>query len=318
MKRDAWIEDRMHELLPTAYYHMVFTLPHELNPVIMGNRPKLFDALFAASSQTLLRHARMPEYLGAEPGITMVLHTWGQDLSFHPHVHCIVSAGGYDGNRWIDAKRKNNRFLFPEKSMANMFKAMFMAVLEKDSSILWNNDKNAVLKAIRFKKWNVFAKAPFGSPDRVVEYLGRYTHKIAITKHRILEVNGSHVRFSYKDYADGSKTKQMLLPHAEFLRRFEQHILPKKFVKIRHFGYLRLQGKRERLAQIRSSLDMESAKPKVKIPFQIRMLEKYGKDISRCPCCGIGRMEVVFDTRDKANRKPKPIPINGNIIPAPS
>jgi hypothetical protein len=314
MRRDAWIESRMDELLPTAYYHMVFTLPHELNPLIMGYRSKLFDLLFLAASQTLLKHARMPEYLGAEPGITMVLHTWGQDLSFHPHVHCIVSAGGFDGISWVGDKRKNNRFLFPQKSMANMFKAIFMDILEKDPSILWNTDKNTVLKAIKFKKWNVYAKAPFGSPDRVVEYLGRYTHKIAITRHRILEVNATHIRFSYKDYADGSKTKQMLLPHREFLRRFEQHILPKRFVKIRHYGFLRLQGKRERLAGIRSALSLEPQKEKVLAPLRIRMLEKYGKDISRCPCCQTGRMTVVFDTRDRANRPPKPI----NMKPAPS
>jgi hypothetical protein len=298
MRRDAWIESRMDELLPTAYYHMVFTLPHELNPLIMGNRSKLFDLLFLAASQTLLKHARMPEYLGAEPGITMVLHTWG----------------GFDGISWVGDKRKNNRFLFPQKSMANMFKAIFMDILEKDPSILWNTDKNTVLKAIKFKKWNVYAKAPFGSPDRVVEYLGRYTHKIAITRHRILEVNANHIRFSYKDYADGSKTKQMLLPHREFLRRFEQHILPKRFVKIRHYGFLRLQGKRERLAGIRSALSLEPQKEKVLAPLRIRMLEKYGKDISKCPCCQTGRMTVVFDTRDRANRPPKPI----NMKPAPS
>lgn len=314
MKRDAWIEGRMDELLPTAYYHIVFTLPHELNPVFMGNRAKLFDLLFLAASQTLLKHAKMPEYLGAEPGITMVLHTWGQDLSFHPHVHCIVSAGGYDGQRWVDAKRKNNRFLFPQKSMANMFKAIFMEGLEKDSSLSWIGSKNNVLEAIRFKKWNVYAKAPFGSPDRVVEYLGRYTHKIAITRHRILEVNATHIKFRYKDYADGSKTKQMWLTHQEFLRRFEQHVLPKRFVKIRHFGYLRLQKKTERLALIRSSLNMQPAKPKVIIPFQIRMFEKYGRDIHKCPCCEHGRMETIFDTRDKSGRKPKPLKPN----PAPS
>jgi hypothetical protein len=307
MKRDAWIEGRMHELLPTAYYHMVFTLPHELNQVIMGNRSRLFDLLFQAASQTLLKHARMPEFLGAEPGITMVLHTWGQDLSFHPHVHCIVSAGGFDGKSWIEAKRKNNRFLFPQKSMAKMYKAMFMEGLEKDCYVNWCVDKTQVLKAVRFKKWNVYAKAPFGSPDRVVEYLGRYTHKIAITRHRILEVNDSHIRFSYKDYADGSKTKQMLLSHEEFIRRFEQHILPKRFVKIRHFGYLRFQGKKERLDLIRTALSLEPQKEKVLVPFQIRMLEKYGKDIFKCPCCETGRMSVVFDTRDRTNRKPKPI-----------
>jgi len=303
LKRDEWIASRMDELLPTAYYHMVFTLPHELNPVIMGNRSKLFDALFAAASQTLLRHARMPEYLGAEPGITMVLHTWGQDLSFHPHVHCIVSAGGFDGKQWIEAKRKNNRFLFPQASMSKMFKAIFMKEMEKDTFISWTQDKKAVLKAIRFNKWNVYAKAPFGSPDRVVEYLGRYTHKIAITRHRILEVNPTHIRFSYKDYADVSKTKQMLLPHQEFLRRFEQHVLPKRFVKIRHFGYIRLQGKTGRLAQIRASLNLEPPRPKVTVPARIRMLEKYGIDIFKCKCCEKGFMVTVYDSRQQ--RRPK-------------
>jgi hypothetical protein len=280
----------------------------------MGNRSKLFDLLFQAATQTLLKHARMPEYLGAEPGITAVLHTWGQDLSFHPHIHCIVSAGGFDGNRWVEAGRINNRFLFPQKSLAGMFKAKFMDGLEKNNSIHWNTDKISVLKTIRFKKWNVYAKAPFGSPDRVVEYLGRYTHKIAITRHRILEVNASHINFKYKDYADGPKTKQMWLTHTEFIRRFEQHILPKRFVKIRHFGYLRLQGKRERLNLIRSTLKLEPKKPMVKVPFQIRMLEKYGRDVFKCPCCQTGRMEVIFDTRDKTNRKSKPI----KSSPAPS
>jgi hypothetical protein len=210
-----------HRLLPHGFH----TAPRAQSGHY-GEWRKLFDVLFQAASQTLPKHAKMPEYLGAEPGITMVLHTWGQqDLSFHPHIHCIVSAGSFDGSQWIEAKRKNIRFLFPQASMAAMFKAMFMEVLEKDHSINWNADKNNVLKAIRFKKWNVCAKAPFGSPDKVVEYLGRYTHKIAITRHRILEVNATHIKFKYKDYADGSKTKQMWLTHTEFLRRFEQHNL---------------------------------------------------------------------------------------------
>ena len=144
--------------------------------------------------------------------------------------------------------------------------------------------------------------------------MGRYTHKIAITRHRILEVSATQIKFRYKDYADGSKTKQLWLTHREFIRRFEQHILPKRFVKIRHFGYLRLQGKAERLALIRSTLNMEPEKPKVKIPFQIIMLEKYGRDIFKCPCCDHGRMTVIFDTRDKENRKQKPF----RSIPAPS
>jgi hypothetical protein len=193
-----------------------------------------------------------------------------------------------------------------------MYKAIFMEMLEKDASISWNSDKKAVLKAVRLKKWNVvYAKAPFGSPDRVVEYNGRYTHKIAITRHRILEVTPSHIKFSYKDYADGYKTKQMLLSHQEFLKRFEQHnlsrlakrfgILPKRFVKIN--GYLRLQGKTERLEAIRASLDLEPPRPKVTVPVQIRMLEKYGRDITKCKCCHKGSMVTIYDSRQE--RRPK-------------
>lgn len=314
MRREEWIEARMHELLPTAYYHVVFTLPHELNGLVMGNRKRLFDALFETASQTLVRHAKMPEYLGAEPGITMVLHTWGQDLSFHPHVHCIVSAGGYGGSGWVEAVRKNNRFLFPQRSMAKMYKAFFMEILEKDTGLQWKDCKESVLKAIRYKKWNVYAKAPFGSPAQVVEYLGRYTHKVAITQHRIMEVTATHIKFCYKDYADGNKTKQLWLGHQEFLRRFEQHILPKGYVKIRHYGYLRHQGKHSRIAAIRDSMQLGPMMPKVKVPIEIRMLEKFGRDIRKCPCCEKGKLVLVYDTRKNRNDKARPF----TKSPAPS
>jgi hypothetical protein len=134
MKRESWVENRMNELLPTAYYHIVFTLPHELNPLILGNREVLFNTLFSAASQTLLNHGKNPEFLGAEVGITMVLHTWGQDLSFHPHVHCIVTGGGFDGDKWVEAKRKNSKFLFPTKSLSSMYKAIFMKALERNNA----------------------------------------------------------------------------------------------------------------------------------------------------------------------------------------
>ena len=308
MKRDAWVDNRMNELLPTAYYHVVFTLPHELNPLILGNRKLLFTTLFDCASQTLLKHGQNAEFLGAEPGITMVLHTWGQDLCFHPHIHCIVTGGGFDGTDWVKAKRENSKFLFPTKSMANMYKAMFMEILEQNTALNWTDlNKAKTLKSIKYKRWNVYAKAPFGGPAQVIEYLGRYTHKIAITKHRILEVGDNVLKFKYKDYADGNKTKTMWLKHEEFLRRFEMHILPRGFVKIRHTGFLRSRDKILRINKIRQSMQLEPAKPKVEIPVAIRMLEKYGNDINKCTCCATGRLLLKHDTRAERREKVKPL-----------
>ena len=211
MKREQWLENKTSELLPTAYYHVVFTLPHELNGLMMGNRKTMFKLLFDAASYTLLTLAKDPKWLGATPGIISILHTWGQDLSFHPHIHCIVSGGGILGNEWITEKRKNKTYLFPQK------------VLLK------------TIKKIGFKQWNVDARAPFGGPLQVLEYLGRYTHKVAITAHRIIFINEETktIRFKYKDYhARGTNKmhKEMTLSIAEFNRRFEQHILPAGFV----------------------------------------------------------------------------------------
>ena len=309
MKREAWIEHRTNELLPTPYYHVVFTLPSELHSIILGNRKLLFDTLFDTALKTLLQHGQNKEFLGAEPAITMVLHTWGQDLSFHPHVHCIVSGGGYHDGSWIAAKRKNNKFLFPEKSLASMYKAKFMEVLETNKAIQWGaTDPLRTLKAISHKQWVVYAKAPFGGPAQVIEYLGRYTHKIAITKHRIEEVTSCSIKFKYKDYADGNQTKSMVMSHEEFLRRFELHILPARFVKIRHGGFLRNRDKLQRIKDIRATLHLTAMPARVAIPVAIRMLEKYGKDISKCSCCGTGKLVLLHDTRAVRREKQRPFP----------
>jgi hypothetical protein len=296
-KREEWIENRMQEILPTPYYHLVFTLPHELNPLILGNRKELFKLLFESASQTILQHAKMPEYLGAECGITMILHTWGQELTFHPHVHCIVTAGGYDGENWIEAKRKNNNFLFPEKSLQKMYKAKFLDGIAKLKLKKEGLDYPKILREIGFKKWNVYAKAPFGGPAQVVEYVGRYTHKIAITKHRIVSVSDKEVTFRYKDYADGDKQKVMSLSREEFLRRFELHFLPVYFTKIRHYGFLQNNSKRKHLIRIRELLKLSPLGDVIKIPVQQRILEKYGKDITICPCCKTGKLEIIETKR---------------------
>lgn len=298
LKKEQWVEDLTADLLPTAYYHVVFTLPHELHPIILGNRKELFKLLFDAASKTLLQFAGDPKYLGAKCSITAILHTWGQQLSFHPHLHCIVSGGGADENgKWVEAKRKNEKFLFPVKAMQTVYKAIFLKglriLIQKGKLQLTGIDTEKLIKEAGYKKWNVYAKRPFGNVASVVEYLGRYTHKVAITSHRITAINDGNVNFKYKDYADGSKQKEMRLSIPEFLRRFQLHILPRAFVKIRHYGLLQNHGKIKRLNAVRQQLKIGPLPVRVQVPVSQRMLEKYGKDITLCPKCNRGKLMLI-------------------------
>lgn len=311
LKKEQWVENLTADLLPTPYYHVVFTLPCELHAIILGNRKELFKLLFDAASQTLLQFAQDPKYLGATCSITAILHTWGQQLSFHPHLHCIVSGGGIDdNNKWIPAKRNNDkpacrpgRFLFPVKAMQVVYKAIFLKglrhLIQKGKLQIRGIDTDKLIKDAGHKKWNVYAKSPFGNVASVVEYLGRYTHKIAITAHRIIGISEGNVTFKYKDYADGNKQKEMGVSIAEFLRRFELHILPGRFVKIRHYGLLQNHGKVKRLNAIRQQLCLAAVAPKVQVPVSQRMLEKYGKDITLCPKCNKGKLIWMCSTYAK-------------------
>lgn len=305
-KREQWVEDRMGELLPTTYFHIVFTLPHELRALSMGNRKLLFGLLFKSAQHTLLTLAKDDRYIGAVPGIVSILHTNGQDLSFHPHVHCIVSGGGIlpslagegPGVRWIKEKRSNGKFLFPRRAMEKMYKGYFLSQLRKYISTgeLKYEDREAlenIVSTVGKKKWNVYAKAPFGGPAQIVEYLGRYTHKVAITAHRIISIDDENISFRYKDYADGNKQKVMTLSHAEFLRRFEQHILPRGLVKIRHSGYLHSKDKMKRIAEMCKQLQLPEPMPRVAIPATVRLQLQTGKDVTVCPVCGNGKLQLV-------------------------
>lgn len=299
MKREQWLQDRMSELLPTTYFHIVFTLPQQLRSLAMGNRKAVFNLLFEASTYTLRKLGQDEKYLGGTPGIISILHTNGQDLSFHPHIHCIVSGGGIskDG-KWKKEKRKNGNFLFPRRAMEKIFKGYFLDKLQVlfQRGKIRIKDENEFLKIVQevqFIKWNVYAKAPFAGPRQIMEYLGRYTHKVAITSHRILEISDTTITFKYKDYQDGNKQKVKTLSHEEFLRRFEQHILPKCFVKIRHSGFLSHQNKNERLSSICSQLEITPPPPKVKLPVAVLAMIKYGVDISLCSVCKTGRLELV-------------------------
>lgn len=292
LKKQEWIEARMQELLPVKYYHVVFTLPHELNSLVLGHRRLLFKLLFDASSQTLLSFAKDPQYLNALPGIISVLHTWGQQLSFHPHIHCIVSGGGINNdNTWKDAKKNTYRFLFPVKAMHTVYRAKFLQSLQqmitKGEVIMPDGtDGKGLISLLYQKDWIVYAKAPFGGPHAVIEYLGRYTHKVAISNHRMRSINEDNtVTFDYKDYSDGGAKKQMALQSKEFIRRFEQYILPKRFTKIRTYGYLANRNRHQRINEVLKSMKLPLHKGLVKIPLELRMIEQYGIDLKECPCC---------------------------------
>jgi hypothetical protein len=296
LKKEQWLQDRMCELVPTTYYHLVFTLPQELRSVVMGNRTVLFNLLFEAAHYTINTLSADDKWLGAKPGIVSILHTNGQDLSFHPHIHCIVSGGGIDvAGKWVKEKRGNGNYLFPKTLMEKGYKIYFMKKLQGliAQQRLSITDKIAVEKTIKdlaLIRWNVHANAPFGGPAQILEYLGRYTHKTAITAHRIKEITDSSITFTYKDYADGNKQKQLTISHQEFARRFEQHILPKRFVKIRHGGYLSHNGKNQRIAAIHEQLNLPKPMPKIIIPFSLQMLQRTGTDYSICPKCKAGKM----------------------------
>ena len=289
----------MSELLPTTYYHLVFTLPQELRSLVMGNRIALFNLLFEASHHTINTLAADKKWLGAKPGIVSILHTNGQDLSFHPHIHCIVSGGGINAaGEWVKEKRANGNYLFSKAAMAKAYRSFFIKQLQQliKKKKLTIADVPAMEKAIEKLagiRWNVHANVPFGGPEQILDYLGRYTHKTAITPHRIVEITQTSITFKYKDYADGKKEKLMTLSHEEFARRFEQHILPKHFVKIRHGGYLAHNGKNQRIAAIHEQLKLPAPMPKVIIPFGLQMLQRTGEDYTQCPKCKEGKMERI-------------------------
>jgi hypothetical protein len=294
LKTTQWIENLTAQLFPTAYYHVVFTVPHEFNSLMLANRKLMFTLLFEAAAATLLQFSKDEKYLGATAGITVVPHTWGQNLSFYPHVHCIASGGGIKDGVWVAAKRSNDKFLFPVHAMKLVYKGIYLKKLRLLLAAgLLKTEGIAVTKQIKkagYKSWNVYAKAPFGSIATVVEYLGRYTRKTAITKHRIRSITEHSVTFNYKDYTDGSKQKTMTISIAEFLRRFELHFLPGRFIKIRHYGFLQNHGKTVRLNAARKQLQLPPLPPKINIPVAVRLLEKYGTGITLCPKCKQGKL----------------------------
>src|SRR3984893_3093247 len=247
--RERWIAARQRELLPTRYVHVVFTLPHNLAPLALQNKKVLYDLLFRASAETLLEVARDPRHLGAELGFFTVLHTWSQKLGLHPHVHCVIPAGGMslDHTHWVKSR---DRFFLPIHVLRRVFRGKFVAALRQafcDGQLHFHADLSCLaqpkifaawLRPLFRKDWVVYAKPPFGGPQYVLQYLGRYTHRVAISNHRLVSFVDGQVTFRWRDSAHHNEQKLLTLTVDKFLRRFLLHVLPKAFVRIRNFGFL--------------------------------------------------------------------------------
>ena len=290
--RERWIMAREKDLLPTTYFHVVFTIPSELNELCLKHPSDLYNILFKASHETIKVFGDDPKHLGAKTGMITILHTWGQQLWFHPHVHCIVPGGGITKQgKWKEAK-SSGKFLFHVKALSIVFKNKFMEQLRKFFKERKKPLSQELVNALYKKNWVVYAKQPFMGPKQVIEYLGRYTHRIAISNHRIKKIENGGVTFSYKDYADSGKQKLMSLEGSEFLRRFCLHILPPKFVKIRHYGILSSRAKPTlKMQQMQMGI---SIRPKEKLSWQEITKQKMGFDVGTCPCCKTGRMITIL------------------------
>jgi Putative transposase len=269
-------------LLPVPYFHVVFTLLDTLNSLAMYNPKAVYDSLFAAAWQTIETFGRDHKHLGAQAGMIAILHTWGQQLTLHPHLHCIVPGGGLTkAGNWKTARNKG-KYLFPVKAMSKVFRSKYVAALKERIP----QTEKALIDQLYKKDWVVYAKRPFGGPEQVLEYLGRYTHKIAISNHRIVNVDTEAVTFGYKDYRQEGRKKTMTLEGMEFIRRFALHILPKGFVRIRHYGILSSTTKLKTIPIIRSQIPEKGLKPKTESKAQ-----PYNPLM--CPCCKTETMKTI-------------------------
>ncbi|MBJ6367978.1 IS91 family transposase [Snuella sedimenti] len=287
-QKEQWVRAREAELLPVPYFHVVFTLPQELNRLCLYRPKTLYSMLFKVAWQVIYGFGNNPKFLGARPGMIAVLHTWGQNLSLHPHLHCIVPGGGLTpSGRWKPVKHKG-KYLFPVKAMSKVFRARFVVQLRKEPNV---KVASGFYDSLFKKHWVVYCKRPFLGPQQVIEYLGRYTHKIAISNHRIRAIDHGQVTFSIKDYRHGGKRRTMRLSDAEFIRRFALHVLPKGFVRIRHYGMLSSYHKRIGLKEIQRMLPPVTFKKKE--PLRHR----------KCPICNIGNLMTVttFTARGPPN-----------------
>jgi len=292
LAKAQWLEKQTSELLPVGYFHLVFTLPHQLNRLILAHKKILLALLFKAVSETLLEFSQ--NRLKGTLGIITVLHTWDQTLKDHFHLHCLVPAGAlsFDQSRWVAARKD---FLFPVKTLSQVFRGKFLAFLQQACDKGKIPPANIEIKASRRQNWVVYAKKPFSSPQKVLDYLGRYTHRVALSNDRILQVRDGKVTLSYRDRKDGDRKKTITLEAQEFIRRFLLHVLPDGFMRIRHFGFLANRSKKQALAQCRILLDLNPLPQSPILSAKDLLLKLSGVDLSRCPCCHEGTMITVSD-----------------------
>lgn len=293
-EREKWIQAREAELLPVPYFHVVFTLPDTLNPLCMHQPAVMYNMLFDSVWATVNSFGNDPKWLGGQTGMISILHTWGQTMTLHPHLHCIVPGGGLTKQHAWRTAKSDGKYLFNVKAMGNAFRGKFIARLKMQ---LPGHVTPAFINSLYKHDWVVYAKQPFDSPHSVIEYLGRYTHKIAISNYRLQKHENGKVDFSYKDYKQGNATKTMQLQDMEFIRRFSLHILPKGFVRIRHFGILSSSSKKRCAEKIKAQL------PAIKIPAYIKPKAKpQPYNPKQCPCCKKETMEILLHF----NNRPPP------------
>jgi len=304
LRKEKWIEARSEDLLPIEYFHVVFTIPSELNPLVSMNQNVLYDLHFRSASETLTELANDPKHLGARIGITGILHTWGQNLMDHPHIHCIVTGGGLspDGDRWVSCRKG---FFIPVRVMSELFRGKFLDLLKNSfesrdlvfpGSISHLKEPGAFesfRRHLYHKKWVVYCKPPFDGAKGVLQYLGRYTHRIAISNNRILTIQDGNVSFLWRDYADDNRQKTMTLKADEFIRRFLLHVLPSRYVRIRHFGLLANRVRKDNIALCRKILGGGKTVTKEDVrqeTWQEQLLRICKIDVTVCPVCQKGKM----------------------------
>lgn len=298
--RERWIMDREQDLLPVTYFHVVFTLPEQLNVYCLKDPQAMYNILFAAASKTISTLAADNKHLGAQSGMIGLLHTWGQQLWLHPHIHCIVPGGGVTKAGFWKHARSKGKFLFPVKVMSALFKGIFLDMFKAYCRRTKVSPDSSWLSQLYKMPWVVYAKRPLLGPQQVIEYLGRYTHRIAISNHRLRNVDCNTVTFSYKDYRDAARQKSMTLQGQEFLRRFSLHVLPAGFRKIRHFGLLASRVKPKlKVQQMKMGISIVK---KEKLPWQQVLLQAMNYDVDACPACKQGRLKTILFF--KANAPP--------------
>lgn len=301
MKKLKWIEARKEEVLNVKYYHVVFTIPREIYNIAYQNQEKMYKILFKASSETLQELAKDKKYLEGEVGFFSILHTWEQNLMYHPHIHIVVTGGGLtETNKW---KEKEENFFIPVRVMSKVFRGKFLYYMKKEKLEFYNKMKelenpgiyNEMIQSLYQKEWVVYCKEPFKNAKSVIQYLGRYTHRVAISNERIKGIEGEEVKFKWRDYKDNNKMKEMKISIEEFIRRFMMHILPPNFMKIRYYGILGNRNKKKKLLKCKI-LTRTKINIKKKLPTLELLKQTSGKDFNLCPHCKKGHMLIPNTT----------------------